>query len=174
MKTLKHFTLAVIAIILMLGSCKKDDENSVPGYFTLDTKKYELVKCYIDKANYADQFFLAFVGNGITFKGFDSSTTGKGPIFFIALKVPEGETGAVSGIYTYQSEPAWAVPFNYNGAMYEEANFDAGDMDNEMEINNDVNLKVTKSGSTFEFSAQGKTEDGLPFVFYYKGEVISL
>jgi len=129
---------------------------------------------------YPQQFALMFTDNGINItgytlgSGFSSGSAGKGPMMLAIINVPAGETGPVSGDYTYNSGES-RVPFNYDGAVYESIDLSINlNTQDYYEIANSVVFKVIKTSDTYTCSANGLLGNGKNFGLSYTGAITVL
>lgn len=183
MKTLKLFAGFLVLmglVIITITSCKKDDDKSAPGYFTIDGAKHELSKCYISKrinndAGHEDEdnYDLVFASESITLTDISGMPEGSGNMFAVVFTTEINQEGIESGEYNFGFDES--IPFSYFGTSYFVGyNSSNQTIEEDGEPDNNTSIKVTKTGDTYQFLLEGETEDGKTFVFSFNGKILTL
>jgi hypothetical protein len=190
MKNFKKLSIAIVVTFfstILFSNCSDDiiDETiSSPGYFVIDGVKHPLHKsvAFYDEGGtcpYSDVQFVSnavlFTSSGLTVESWDSGS-GSGDIVMIQCMDPQKQKFPGTGDYLFQMDSKAVKPFTYfDFEIIQNMNAENVESPNNGIIYSQVKVpvKVKKDGDVYEYSSSGNTEDGKPFEFYYKGEIIA-
>jgi hypothetical protein len=174
MKKLFKFYALVLILTSTLSGCKNDDDDSGDNYFNVDNTRYELSggeigyekETTLSGAYWVD---LILYSEGITPLSIEEAT-GKGNILSFILFSSQ-KTDLPSGVYTYNSTAQDANTFSQSAYML---NFDTATKKSDSESNfKSGTVTIAKSGSVYEITINGTTENGKTITGHYKGILTS-
>ena len=169
MKTGKFVLLLIVAVLcLSLAGCKKTKDAG--NHFTYAGKDYALTNGLLEYYGAGNgsgyNFDVTLYSSGISYSETDQTLTGTGHILYIEMY--SSQTGYLeSGSYTFDSGS------NGNSGTY---TYGAIGMDVNMQAETgtikeftSVNVKIVKSGTTYEVSFAGKDTENTAIDAYFKG-----
>lgn len=163
--------LLLFSLVLVLPSCKDDDDGAGQNEFVLDGETFSLTRGFIEdygsNGNGSFDFDVTFTSSGITTS--NGSLSGEGEIVYIDLNT-SSEEGLVAGTYTFSgSRDALTFVDGTIGKNFNVAN-QSGEIFNV--TGGTVDISISGSETTIEFDltiGNGSTVSGS-----YKGALQSL